>query len=147
MSSDRTIADRMCRLSDRHELMIGHRASHRPSMHDSVGVGNPIAACTSASNERIERRTDAHRSHPRKLPRPPLIRGFGRHTSKVIAYLRDQVGPPPRRATPRQSLNSSLPYRRGGDEVSHGKKGNAGPAFREVIKTVVLAEPLPVNYR
>ncbi|KYQ50788.1 hypothetical protein ALC60_10112 [Trachymyrmex zeteki] len=31
--------------------------------------------------------------------------GFGRHTSKVIAYLRDQVGPP------RRSLNSSLPYR------------------------------------
>ncbi|KYM97457.1 hypothetical protein ALC62_11749 [Cyphomyrmex costatus] len=31
--------------------------------------------------------------------------GFGRHTSKVIAYLRDQVEPPCR------SLNSSLPYR------------------------------------
>ncbi|KYN14891.1 hypothetical protein ALC57_12903 [Trachymyrmex cornetzi] len=37
--------------------------------------------------------------------------GFGRHTSKVIAYLRDQVGP---------------------------------PAFREVIKTIVLAEPPPL---
>lgn len=76
-----------------------------------------------------------HRSHPRKLSQPPLMRGFGRHTSKVIAYLRDQVRPP------RRSLNSSLPYRRG---VSHGNKGNADPAFREVIKTVVLAEPPPL---
>ncbi|EZA51800.1 hypothetical protein X777_09557 [Ooceraea biroi] len=40
------------------------------------------------------------------------MRGFGRHTSKVIAYLRDQVGPPRWHG------------------VSHGKKGNAGTHLR-----------------
>lgn len=102
------------RLSNGRELMIGHPrvTSNLVRARQRVGVRNPVAQISArVSESRCSGRTkwsEAHRSHPRKLSRPPLMRGFDRHTSKVIAYLRDQVRPP------RRSLNSSLPYRRAG---------------------------------
>lgn len=129
----------MCRLSDRRELMIGHpRVTSCPSERGRQKSRCRVHTYISASESRGRREkesNEAHRSHPRKLPRPPLMRGFGRHTSKVIAYLRDQVGPP-RRVGP---LISRYRIGTGWRGVSHGKKGNASSAFCEVIKTVVSA--------
>jgi len=90
--SDRGSNGIVRRPPDRRELMIGHRASHRQR-------GRQKSRCRAHAAERKgtggeSRARSAHRSHPRKLSRPPLMRGFGRHTSKVIAYLRDQVEPP-----------------------------------------------------
>lgn len=66
------------------------------------------------------------------------MRGFGRHTSKVIAYLRDQVGPP------RRIGSFIFRYRIGKVVRGHRKKGSASSDFCEVIKTVVSATA--VNY-
>lgn len=123
-SDDRGSNGIVCRPSDGRELMIGHRASHRAE-RVSVGVRNPVAAVhrreqsggRGMAEERKKQEEEKGKEKERakrtpksstQITRPPLMRGFGRHTSKVIAYLRDQVRPP------RRSLNSSLPYRRGG---------------------------------
>lgn len=72
------------------------------------------------------------------------MKGFGRHTSKVIAYLRDQVAAGP--LIPRYRIVAVA-------WVSHGKKENAAllpppaPAFRDVIKTVVSGRATVLNYR
>lgn len=127
-SDDRGSNGIACRPSDGRELMIGHRASHRSERARPSAWASeiPLPRCIGESSQRVvgwqKREKTSEREGKRKrrkksertpksstqITRPPLMRGFGRHTSKVIAYLRDQVGPPCR------SLNSSLPYQRSG---------------------------------